>query len=256
MTAAYFLRRREVAVTYAVVCLSFGAVSLWALDGGPRFIQWATVAIVGGVVAGFVGALRSSLDELVRRLSRLACEDPLTGALNRRAFVERLDAEIARAVRSGGSCAVAVLDVDRFKQINDRYGHAAGDAALRQLVATVSRRLRSGDALGRLGGEEFAVLLTDARDADLRAYVEEVRALVAADAAAAGTPFTASGGLASLSGTRTSAEDLLAAADAALYEAKRAGRDTVCTAPCSPPARAAAPRLGGPRLGRPAPGHA
>jgi diguanylate cyclase (GGDEF)-like protein len=226
MTAAYFLRRRELLVTYLVVCASFGAASATAI-GGPRLIQWVTVAVVGGVVSYFVAALKEALEQRVSTLSALAQEDPLTGALNRRAFVERLDAELARADRSGRPAAVAVVDVDHFKAINDRFGHAAGDAALRRLVDTVSQRLRRGDAVGRLGGEEFAVLLADADADGAQAYAEELRELVSDGADAAGTPFTVSVGVASAAEEPVSAEGLLAAADDALYRAKRGGRDTV-----------------------------
>ena len=228
MSAAYFLRRREALLTYAFVSASFGAASLWAFDSGPRFIQWVTVVIVGAVVVGFVAALKTALTALVERLSALAREDPLTGALNRRAFVERLDAEIARSARFGASCAVAVVDVDHFKDINDRFGHAAGDAALRNLVATVSGRLRRGDVVGRLGGEEFAVALSGADAEGAEAYANMLRGLVAAEAARRGVPFTVSVGVAALVPSATiDAELLLATADAALYRAKRAGRDTV-----------------------------
>ncbi len=230
MTATYFLRPAAFLLTYAVVCGSFGAVSAWVLDHGPRTIQWATVAIVGAVLVAFVAALKRGVDDLVTRLHRLSREDPLTGALNRRAFMEHVDAEIARAHRAEGSCAIAIVDIDHFKDVNDRFGHARGDAALRSLVATVTRRLRRGDALGRLGGEEFAVLLagTDAEGA--AAYADELRGLVAEDAILSGTPFTVSVGIASAPDAGASAEGLLAAADAALYAAKRAGRDVVRTA--------------------------
>ena len=227
MTGAYFLRRRESLLTYACVCGSFGAASLWAFDEGPRLIQWVTVVVVGGVLIGFVDALKSGLLALVERLTTLARQDPLTGALNRRALVEELEAEIARSARAGTPCALAVVDVDHFKEINDSFGHAAGDAALRGLVATVSRRLRKGDVVGRLGGEEFAVVLagTDADGAER--YANALRALVADDAAGNGMPYTVSVGVAEVDGATPTAEELLAAADAALYSAKRAGRDTV-----------------------------
>jgi diguanylate cyclase (GGDEF)-like protein len=227
MTAAYFLGRRAVHLTYAVVVGSFGAVALWVLEDEARFIMWVTVAVVGGVVVVFVQTLKNGLNELVGRLGALAREDPLTGALNRRALLERLDAAIAGARRTGGSCAVAVVDIDHFKEINDRYGHAAGDAALRRVVATVSKRLRRDDELGRMGGEEFAILLSGAGAEGAAAYADELRMLVAGDAQAAGTPFTVSVGVAALPQEPVTAEDLLAAADEALYRAKRAGRDTV-----------------------------
>jgi diguanylate cyclase (GGDEF)-like protein len=175
----------------------------------------------------FVRRLTRESERQARRLSVLAREDPLTGSLNRRAIVERLEQELATARRSGAWPAVAVLDVDHFKDINDRFGHAAGDEALRTLVTAVTRRLRAGDAVGRLGGEEFLVVLADA-DADGAAtYADDLRVLIAAGAAATRTPFTISVGVAAPGPGTVSADGLLAAADAALYRAKRAGRNVV-----------------------------
>lgn len=225
MTAAYFLRRREALVTYGVTCGSFGAASLWAIAEGPRLMQWMTVVIVGAVVVGFVIFLKEGLMGVVTRLEGLAREDALTGALNRRALVERLDEEIARAGHQGGRYAVALLDIDHFKAINDSGGHAAGDEALRALVATVSPQLQDREALGRIGGDEFVVLLVDARAEAVEDHAEALRALVAS---AAG--FSVSVGVASSFGGQADAEGLIAAADEALYRAKRAGRDTVRTA--------------------------
>jgi diguanylate cyclase (GGDEF)-like protein len=226
MCAAYFLRRREVLVTYGVVVLSFGAGIPW-IEPRPTPIQWLTVAMVGGVVVLFVRRLTRALDQQVRGLSALAREDPLTGALNRRALVERLEQELVRGRRSGAWPAVAVLDVDLFKDINDQFGHAAGDEALRVLVTAVTGRLRAGDVLGRLGGEEFAVVLAGTDAPGATAYAEDLRVLVADAAAGLGTPFTVSVGVAASEHGGDDAEALLAAADAALYRAKRAGRDTV-----------------------------
>jgi diguanylate cyclase (GGDEF)-like protein len=227
MTAAYFLRRSLVLATYGIACGSFGAAMLFAYRDGPRFIDVMSVVIVGAVVVGFVRALTARMEQLIARLHALAREDALTGCLNRRAFMERLDGELARARRARGACAVAVLDIDLFKDINDRFGHAAGDAALRRLVASTSARLRRGDELGRIGGDEFAVVLAGTNRAGAEAFAEEVRARVALDAADAGMPFTVSVGVASATTEHASVDALLAAADAALYRAKRAGRDAV-----------------------------
>ena len=227
MTSAYFLRRRDTVLTYLAVCASFGAASLWALEPGPLLMQWLTVVIVGAVVVGFVGMLTDGLQQLVERLARLAREDPLTGTLNRRAVVARVDEELRRAALHGGSCALAVIDVDHFKNINDRFGHAAGDAALRSLVTTVEHRLRRGDLLGRLGGEEFAVLLAGVDTPGAMAYAEDLRALIALEASMTNTPFTVSIGVAAPMAAADDADALVAAADNALYAAKRAGRDTV-----------------------------
>ena len=226
MSAAYFLRRPALLATYAVVVITFAAAIPW-IDPRPTPIQWLTVAIVGGVVVIFVRRLTRALERQAQRLAVLAHEDPLTGALNRRALVERLEHELTRARRSGSWPAVAVLDVDFFKDINDRFGHAAGDAALRALTEAVAERLRAGDALGRLGGEEFAVMLAGTDASAAAVYADELRMLVAANAAATGTPFTISVGVAVPQHGREDAQGLLAAADGALYDAKRAGRDTV-----------------------------
>jgi diguanylate cyclase (GGDEF)-like protein len=228
MAAAYFLQRREVALTYATVCGSFAAVAPWAVDQGPPLVHCATVAIVGGVVVLFVDALKRRLDELVGRLRHIARVDDLTGALSRRAFLEHVDASIAVSRRGGGdACSLAVIDIDHFKTINDRFGHAAGDAALRRLAAVVDDRLPAGALLGRLGGEEFAVLLPGMGRERAEACAEDLRTLVARDAAMAGAAFTVSVGVACLADGHRSGEDLLADADVALYRAKHAGRDTV-----------------------------
>ncbi len=220
------LRRRALLATYGTAVASFAAGIPW-IEPRPTPIQWLTVAIVGGVVLIFVRRLTHALERQARRLADLAREDPLTGALNRRALVERLEAELIRARRSGAWPAVAMIDVDHFKDINDRFGHATGDAALRVLVTAVTHRLRAGDALGRMGGEEFAVMLAGIGPAGAAEYAEELRVLVADSAAATGTPFTISVGVAAPQDGGEDAEGLLAAADAALYDAKRSGRDTV-----------------------------
>ena len=223
--AAAFLRTPAVIGTYAGVVVSFGAAIPW-IEPRPTPIQWLTVAIVGGVTVAFVRRLTQASDQQARRLAALAREDSLTGALNRRAIVERLEYELAAAPRSGAWPAVAVLDVDRFKDINDRFGHAAGDDALRALVAAVTRRLRAGDAIGRLGGEEFLVVLANADAGGAATFAEDLRMLIAAEVADS-TPFTISAGVAAPDQAGADAEGLLAAADAALYRAKHAGRNAV-----------------------------
>ncbi len=237
MSAAYFLRRPALLATYGMVIATFAAGIPW-IEPRPTPIQWLTVAIVGGGVVFLVRRLTRALERQARQLAALATEDPLTGALNRRSLVERLQHELTRARRSGAWPAVAVLDVDFFKDINDRFGHAAGDTALRVLAAAVTGRRRAGDVVGRLGGDEFAVMLAGTDAPGAAAFAEHLRALVATSAAAGGTPFTVSIGVAVPEHGGEDAEGLLAAADAALYDAKRGGRDTV---------RAAQPHL---RLGQ------
>lgn len=169
-------------------------------------------------------------------LARLAVTDLLTGVLNRRGFLDQAHAVIARARRGNEPVAVAMLDIDRFKTINDGFGHDAGDEVLKGFAAEAVRGLRAGDILGRFGGEEFVVLLPGVGAADAVPTIERLRngirtaVLHPAGGAAA---VTVSAGIASLPGKRPADIELmesLTKADAALYEAKEAGRDRVALA--------------------------
>jgi len=155
----------------------------------------------------------------------LADHDPLTRLLNRRAFVQRLDGEVARATRYGRSFGLIVADIDAFKQLNDRHGHAAGDAALVRFASVLMQALRRPDDAFRIGGDEFAVLLAEACDDDARAVVQRVQALLdendTADPSLAG--MQASFGCASCPEDATDAHTLFRLADEALYAAKRNG---------------------------------
>ena len=154
----------------------------------------------------------------------LAVHDPLTRLLNRRAFVERLDGEVARATRYGRSFGLIVADLDRFKQVNDRYGHAGGDAALMTFARLLARALRRSDTAFRIGGDEFAILLAEATDDDAEQVVARLQALLEAET---GEPWlaelAASFGCASCPEDATDANALFRLADAALYAAKREG---------------------------------
>lgn len=164
------------------------------------------------------------------QLSLMARTDELTGLPNRRAFFESAEAERARAVRYGSELAVLMIDIDHFKAVNDTYGHRAGDLVLQHLGQTCIGVLRGVDVLGRVGGEEFAVLLPETGlpaaaevAGRLRAAVEEARV-----ALPEGAPLriTVSVGVAGLQGEET-LDTLVSRADTALYEAKRGGRNCV-----------------------------
>ena len=164
-----------------------------------------------------------------------ARSDAKTGLLNAAAWEAEAAAEVARAVRSGGPLAVAVLDLDRFKVINDTYGHLVGDRVLKQIAGTMTEVLRDYDLAGRFGGEEFVMLLPQTRAVDALRIAERVRAHIAelplyasGEDGAERVPVTASIGVAALdAGSRRELPELLAAADAALYRAKESGRDQV-----------------------------
>jgi diguanylate cyclase (GGDEF)-like protein len=171
---------------------------------------------------------------LHRIVERQALVDGLTGLANRRQCEETLADELARVERFGGPLAVVVADLDWFKDINDRYGHPAGDAVLRELAVLLQETLRDIDLAGRWGGEEFLLILPGT-DLDGGAQVaERIRVALAGRIvlSADGTPIpvTASFGVAATP-AGTTASELFAAADAAMYEAKRAGKNRVETAP-------------------------
>ena len=172
------------------------------------------------------------------RLRYLGMTDPLTGVYNRRYFDQRLHEEANRALRSGQPLCCMMLDVDHFKRINDVFGHAAGDAVLREMTLHIKAQLRTSDVMARYGGEEFAVLLTQTEIGPALAIAERIRQTVAdvRFAISGGTALavTLSLGVAILDRTRapgTAAATLVAQADAAMYCAKNGGRNLVNVAP-------------------------
>ncbi len=160
------------------------------------------------------------------RLEALLREDALTGLSNRRAILTQLGGMVSGARRHGHPLSVAIVDLDHFKRINDAHGHAAGDDVLLMAVRAMRARLRAEDQLGRLGGEEFLVLLPDTDAEAARSVAEKLRERVAG--ARAPVRVTCSVGVATWVGEP--AEALLARADEALYAAKQAGRDRVMAA--------------------------
>ena len=178
-----------------------------------------------GIFADLVGLAITNTDTSARLLAQ-ATGDPLTGLLNHRAFQERVESEVGRAQRYGRPLALVLLDLDHFKLINDAYGHQAGDAALMQAARLLEAGARAGDVLGRIGGDEFALLLpeTTAEGAFPIAerWAEQFRSAPVGVAA----HLTMSAGICDLTHANGS-QELLRFADGALYWAKNQGRDTI-----------------------------
>ena len=174
--------------------------------------------------------MAESIQSMTTELERLGITDGLTGIYNRRFFDQILPSEISRCHRLGAQVALLMLDIDHFKRFNDRFGHPAGDEALRTLVQTLGQRLRAMDFAVRYGGEEFAVVLPGADRDSALAAAERLRSAV--ESATFGPSdnsdqLTVSIGVAVYPEDADDAFSLLAAADAALYAAKEAGRNTV-----------------------------
>jgi two-component system cell cycle response regulator len=180
-------------------------------------------------------ALEHSLKHVIEERRRMAMTDALTDAYNRRYFMNHLRREIKRTRRSGGDLVLAVFDIDHFKRINDRFGHAAGDAVLVEFARRIQEALpRETDWCARLGGEEFAVVLTETGLAGGQIVAEGIRRVVAATpvrTAAGAIDVTVSVGVSSLAvfgaSEAVTIEQLLRRADDCLYISKRQGRDRV-----------------------------
>jgi diguanylate cyclase (GGDEF)-like protein len=179
----------------------------------------------GTVAAALVGVAAGRILERRRMLesaAAIALTDPLTGLANRRAWEDELRREVARARRNSHRLALVMLDLDHFKQLNDTKGHQAGDTVLAEAAASWRTAVRTTDFLARYGGDEFAMLLPDCPDEYGQTVLERIRTAIPRGC-------SCSAGIAYWDG-QESAEGLLARADAAHYEAKRAGRDTAVTA--------------------------
>ena len=171
------------------------------------------------------------LDEIIRSLEELSARDPLTGAYNRRICEERLAEDVARVERSEETLALAALDVDRLKEINDSHGHKAGDACLRHLANIIERNIRNSDWFARWGGDEFVVALWDPSDSSgaeavLHRIAEELRQNPARLPRGVEERLSVSAGIASYRGGE-GAQKLFERADAALLRAKRQGRGKI-----------------------------
>lgn len=174
---------------------------------------------------------------LLAQLEQQALTDPLTGLPNRRAFELEATRALANSTRSGLPTSVGIADIDRFKKVNDEYGHAAGDIVLREAARIVQRTLRKGDLFGRWGGEEFCLLLPNARVQQATAVVERFRNELQNAQIFVGNRstlnVTISVGLTILHDADT-LDTALARADAALYQAKLTGRNRIVVSEASP----------------------
>jgi diguanylate cyclase (GGDEF)-like protein len=219
--------RRDVAIGVALFVVSLAAVLLLWSDEPNRQILFGGVALSIGFVVIVVVRLKERLRKLIDELQRSATTDSLTGLVNRRALGIAMDRELERARTSDLPLTLISFDLDHFKQVNDRFGHAAGDEALKRFAAALRAECSPADVPARVGGEEFAALLFGSSADDGRRFAERVRARLAREVRLGELPFTVSAGVASMCEEDEVPARMLLAADRALYSAKQAGRDRV-----------------------------
>ena len=170
-------------------------------------------------------------DKLEKKLRKLADHDPLTGLLNRRAFIRELDKEVSRSVRYGSDLSYMIIDIDNFKTINDTYGHITGDTVLKKFSAIVSGMIRSSDFMGRIGGEEFAIALPGTGLKLAKEMGERIRKALAAQPMRCDNveiDCTVSIGVSRYLPDHRTSMEMHGLADSALYQAKNGGRNRVC----------------------------
>lgn len=231
--------RRRLAIVFILQGISscIGAVTM-AIFPADTLQQMASTPLTAVTSATFLVlevlfVSKMVMEESEKRLRDLALVDSLTGVLNRRGFFERFDTIREQALRENLSIGIVLFDLDHFKQINDRYGHAAGDQTLMAFSRIVARRMATQGAFARLGGEEFAAILPVENIEVARAFAEGVRRELAAKRIAA-APYTisatVSAGIKVMPPGTANAELMLSLADKALYAAKHAGRNRLVVA--------------------------
>lgn len=209
----------------------------WLLEGSYPTPPWRdTSTILVGVgtpmaftTLGFFAVFLLAAD-LAEKMRRLAILDPLTAILNRRGLEQAATAAIANCRRVGCTLTLALADLDRFKQINDTFGHAAGDRALQRFVRHVEGMIRKGDCFGRVGGEEFAIMLMNSTPEDAMEVTERIRQGLETLDIIDDVRLTASFGVAGMGQHDLTLADLMVRADAALYRSKMDGRNRVTLA--------------------------
>ena len=223
----FFPRRTALALITATAAAATSVVIVGGLSVSPGtwFVMLSAFCLAGFVVS----YLRHRLSRLLSILARAARVDPLTNVLNRGGFEERFAQEIERARRGSRPLTLLIADIDNFKAINDRFGHATGDRVLQGVAEVLSRSTRASDVVARLGGEEFGVLLPEA-ECDVGIEIaERIRHELIETPSVDGGPsmVTVSIGVASFPDDGSCGESLFRVADAAVYAAKDLGRDRV-----------------------------
>lgn len=226
MATVFFLLTQREAVIIDLLAMAVLASAIWP---HMSIMEFAGVMVNMVLIIVFAYIFANRTRHQRQQLALLATEDSLTGAGNRRAFDAKLNEILATNQRKRQPVSLLVIDLDLFKSINDKYGHETGDQILCQITNIIQERIRVSDGLYRIGGEEFVVIAMGANLSAGTRRAEQLRVLVEESALLADRSVTISVGVAEINKGETGAE-CLKRADAALYEAKGAGRNTIRTA--------------------------
>jgi len=246
LSAIMIIRYRErtrpaewaAAISIVVVAFTQVAASVLAFMHGPvgdesivaAYLHFNFLTLPAGYIGMSMLIMMMMTSDISAKMKKMAIQDELTGLLNRRGFTEYGTRAFSGARRAGTDLSVIMTDIDRFKFINDKYGHAAGDDALAHFAKLIAESRRSEDVIARVGGEEFALLLpgTDLRSA--MALADQLCSKIGStpmDMTSIGLPMTSSFGVAAISENDVSLDDMVTRADRAMYRSKRAGRNQV-----------------------------
>jgi len=227
-----------VAIALGVWSLTQAGVASLAYLQGPTgneaihaaYLHFNFLTLPAMYVATSMLIILMMASDISAKLKKIAIQDQLTGLLNRRGFEEYGSRAFAAARRAESPMSVIMTDIDRFKYINDKYGHAAGDTALVHFARLMSESRREEDVIARVGGEEFALLLPGTELTDAMAIADQLCTKIGStplEMSAVGLPMTSSFGVATISKKDISLDDIVRRADRALYRSKRAGRNQV-----------------------------
>jgi diguanylate cyclase (GGDEF)-like protein len=223
--SGYFFTRSQMIAQLAVIAGAFAAALLLIHVDQVGFTRWfITVGMVSGA-GSLVHVLRSRNDALIERLFEAARTDRLTGLVNRHGFDERLELELERSRRTEQPVALVLADVDHFKEVNDGFGHPAGDAVLSAVARAAKGSMRKVDTVARIGGDEFALVLPCTEAEGALEVAERLRGEVAHLPHDARGSLTMSFGIVEFPLHGETRESLVEAADGALYRAKGLGRN-------------------------------
>jgi diguanylate cyclase (GGDEF)-like protein len=219
--AAFFFDRRRTARHIVLTGVAYSAALAAGEPAGLPVLRWVFVMTGVALVGVLVRLLRERADALNGRLAAVSRTDPQTSLLNRHGFLERLEEELARSRRSGRPVALLITDVDRLQALNDEHGHRAGDRVVAEIARTLDRHRRATDVVGRIGGDELAMILSETNEQAALIAAERLRRLATDALREQGLPATLSGGIAATPSRASTPEEVLNAAAVAVGQAPR-----------------------------------